>query len=340
MESVYIKNNQTDPFFNLAAEEYLLAHAAGKTRFFLLWRNEPVVVVGRNQNTQAEVNLDEARLRGVKVVRRLTGGGAVYHDLGNLNYSIITDSDGVKFEFAPFSVPILETLSNWGVCARFTGRNDLVIVGKDGFERKFSGGAQGKIGEKLLHHGTLLFSTDFSAMSAVLTPNSEKFRSHAVESVKSRVTNLADYLPKEITLDRFQETLIGAYGSFFGDNFQTRPLSQEEIEAISELKREKYETWEWNIGKSPEADFRTRKRFKWGEIGVEIRLCGGKIAQCRFTGDFFASEPVEPFAESLQNLAFEPETIQRSVGNSLRRVWPEMTLSEFIALLFDHGSNV
>lgn len=337
---IYCLNERTDPFFNLAAEEFLLARSGPGESILLLWRNEPAVVVGRNQNTPAEVNLDEAQRRRIKVVRRLTGGGAVYHDLGNLNYSIITDSVQIKFDFRRFSAPILEVLANWSICARFSGRNDLVIEGNDGVARKFSGGAQGKIGEKLLHHGTLLFSTDFSAIGAVLTPQSGKFRSHAVESVQSRVTNLTEYLPKQVTLERFQEALIGAFRSFFGGDFQERSLSEEEVSAINEIKRLKYETWEWNIGKSPDADFSVRRRFSWGEITAEIRLCGGKIAECRFTGDFFAQEPVERFAESLRNLAFEPKTIRRAICGSQRRVWPEMTEEEFIAFLFDNRPNV
>ena len=209
------ENDSTDPAFNMAVEEALLIRA-GREPLFLLWENAPAVIVGRHQNVWSEVNLSYARQEKIRVIRRLSGGGAVYHDSGNLNYTFIVPIESgrskksVEPDFKFWSKPIINVLNQVGVDAQFSGRNDLTVDGK-----KFSGTAQVRVGGHLLHHGTLLFSTDFDKMNRLLTVDPEKFNSKGVSSVKARVANLSDYLPTSIGKTRFKKLLLDG-SKFFG----------------------------------------------------------------------------------------------------------------------------
>lgn len=340
---IYYENGRTDPFFNLAAEEFLLTDPRPDETVVLLWRNEPTVVVGRNQNTAAEVNLARAAERRIKVVRRLTGGGAVYHDLGNLNYSILTGAAPGAIDLERLARPVRSALEKLGVPASFSGRNDILVETAQG-PRKISGAAQRRFGDRLLHHGTLLFDVDFDAMASVLTPDSDKFRSHAVASVKSRVMNLAEISPGIVLADFFDAFLseCGALESVGGAprEIDRRAFSAEQIEKIVKLRDEKYATWEWNVGKSPAADFSAQRRFPWGSLAVAMTLEGGKIAACRFTGDFFAQADPETVAQKLVGIRFDSETLRRAVSEKERRsVWPEMTREEWSSLFFDRNAD-
>jgi lipoate-protein ligase A len=194
--------HETDPYFNLAAEEYAMTHFAAEC--FMLWRNAPAVIVGRHQNTLAEIDADYVRVNDIPVVRRLSGGGAVFHDLGNLNFTFIADSDGrAQVDFRRFTQPILEALQALGVDARFEGRNDLTIDG-----RKFSGNAEYVSGNRILHHGTLLFAARMADVSAALRPDPAKFADKAVKSVRSRVTNISEHLSQPMTVLAFRDHLM------------------------------------------------------------------------------------------------------------------------------------
>jgi len=183
-----INDLRTDPYFNLAAEEYALKNF--KADCFMLWRNEPSIIVGKHQNTLAEINLDYVKKRNIKVGRRLSGGGAVFHDLGNLNFTFISTGaqENRLVDFRRFTMPILEVLQNLGIEAVFEGRNDLTIHG-----RKFSGNAEHVWKNRILHHGTLLFSSVLTDLSEALKVDPLKFRDKAVKSIRSRVTNISKH---------------------------------------------------------------------------------------------------------------------------------------------------
>jgi lipoate-protein ligase A len=202
------RNDNTDPYLNLALEEHLLT--TSRQDCFMLWRNRPAIIVGRNQNTAEEINAAFVRDRGVAVVRRLSGGGAVYHDLGNLNYTFIAHDSRRSFDFAGFAQPILAVLRSLGVAAEFAGRNDLLIDG-----RKFSGNAQYVQGGKVLHHGTLLFDSDLTVLGQALAVKPEKYESKGVKSVASRVTNIAPHLPRPITVDQFAAAVLAHIAAAF-----------------------------------------------------------------------------------------------------------------------------
>ena len=338
---ILIENRRTDPFFNLAVEDYFFKSAPLDEDVCLLWRNEPTVVVGRNQNAFAEVNLPFLEREGVRVVRRLTGGGAVYHDLGNLNYSFIAADPGA-IDFAPMVRPVLTLLKRLGVPAELAGRNDLVLdaaKGEGGAKenlRKFSGSAQARLHGRLLHHGTLLFSVDLARMGGALSPDPDKFRSHAVASVAARVANLADFLPSVLTLGDFERLLSDEIEKTAGEPCVRRGLSAGETRGIEELRAKKYSRWEWNFGESPKSNFSARRRFAWGTLQVDFYLERGRIESASLTGDFFAEADPRSLAALFVGLPFERRALEERIDEAaVRAVFPALDRAEFFTLIFE-----
>lgn len=294
-----IYNNFTNAYFNLAAEEYVFTHFDDD--IFMLWRNEPSIIVGRFQNSLAEINLDFVREKGFKVVRRMTGGGAVFHDLQNLNYTFIeSNSNG---NFRTFSQPILDVLQNLGVDARFEGRNDLMIDGQ-----KFSGNAECVSNGRILHHGTLLFDTAMNDMSDALKVNPLKFEDKAVKSVRKRVTNISEHLKSPLTVLQFAD-MIMQYVKETKSNCQMYEFSHDDIVAIQKLHDEKYSTWEWNFGRSPKYSYSKMIRTKGGNIEVHMNIGQGKISDFKIYGDFFAKKDVAEFENIFRNAKHERMSI-------------------------------
>lgn len=289
-----------DPYWNLAAEEYLLTDI--QEPVFRLWRNAPSVIVGRYQNAVAEINADFVRSRGIPVVRRLTGGGAVFHDLGNINYTFIDKKipeEDTSTMFRRFTAPVITALRGIGVEASLEGRNDLVIDG-----RKFSGNAVCVHGDRVLQHGTLLFASSVADLSGALNTRPEKFIGKGVQSNRSRVTNISGHLPSgpdSMSVEEFivylQDALVGN-----GGDIVTRGYSAQEKAAIDRLCRDKYSTWEWNFGNSPRYGFNQSRRFPWGFIEVSLDVAGGVIRSCSIHGDYFFTRPTEEVEQALTGL--------------------------------------
>ncbi len=280
-----ILNRCTRPAFNLAAEEWLLRR--GVQNIFMLWRNAPAVIVGRHQNTLAEIDEDFVRRRGIAVVRRITGGGAVFHDLGNVNFSFVElgARKSRRLDFQRFTIPIQGALRGLGVDCTFDGRNDLVVDGK-----KFSGNAQHLERDRLLHHGTLLFNSRLDDLAGALRVCPEKFQDRAVKSLPARVTMLRNYLPHldvenfmTLLMEHMLETLPG----------KRCDLEKAETAVIEELECAKYASWDWNFGASPQYDFSRRTRTSAGILDVQLDVQGGVIQAAFIRGDFFALRPVE-----------------------------------------------
>lgn len=328
---IFLTCESTDPYFNLAAEEALLSVSESVIR---LWQNDPAIIVGRHQNTYAEVNAAAVDRSGIKVVRRLTGGGAVYHDHGNLNFTFIVPDDHSKigFDFSVFTKPVIRALARLGINAELSGRNDLVIAGK-----KFSGNAQAKIQEKILHHGTLLFNTDLDQMAGLLTVSREKFQSHAVESVRSRVVNIAECLPeKSLVKD------LSSFREFLAEDLirtchaEKRSFDESLLDRIAKLQTEKYSTRNWNYGQSPRCDYRSKKRFSWGELEVMIAIDKGIMTNVAFYGDFFGDREPDRLAQKMIGLPYEKNPIMSSISEeSVRDVFPHLSLNQLAGLLFD-----
>jgi lipoate---protein ligase len=258
-----IANSNTDPYFNLAAEEYLLRNFPFDC--FMLWRNENAIVVGKHQNTLAEINMDYIRMKGISVVRRLSGGGTVYHDMGNLNYTFIMDGkEGHLVDFRKYTRPILEVLGKLSVDAKFEGRNDLTIGG-----RKFSGNAEHIYKKRVLHHGTLLFSSVMEDLQLALKVNPMKYKSKAVKSIPSRVTNIKEHLTVPIDVMHFHDMIMEHIKHLFPGS-RDYTFTSEDLAKINILKNEKYLTWEWNFGYSPKYDF--EKSFVIGGRNIRVQL--------------------------------------------------------------------
>ena len=327
---IFLSNTSTDPYFNLASEEYLIDSFAGED-IFMLWRNAPSVIIGRNQNAYSELDTGYAEKKGIKVVRRLTGGGAVFHDLGNVNYTFITEYDGTgALNYPKFCRPVVEAIKLLGIDACVSGRNDILADG-----RKISGNAQCVRNGRVLHHGTLLWSADFSEMTGVLRPDPTKLQAKGIKSVRSRVANLRDLLPEGKKLTK-ESTALDFIGYLFGC-FDGEPVgfTDEQKAAIQKLSDEKYSRWEWNFGKSGEFTARVSRRFPYGKIDVGYTSDRGIITDIHIGGDFFGVGDIDEFCKKLLELRIKPEyasvlAASEDVGKYISGAEPEDFAGLFI----------
>ncbi len=323
----YIYNQSTDPTFNLAAEERLLTQS--EDEIFMLWRNEPAVIVGRNQNTLAEIDELFIRERGIPVVRRLSGGGAVFHDLGNINFTFIrnaTPSEGLDFQ--RFTEPIQQALQSMEVECEFSGRNDLLIKGK-----KFSGNAQHFHGGRILHHGTLLFASDMADLSGALRVAPEKYRDKAVKSVRSRVTNISSHLPEPMEVTDFIAALMDFVSQGEAPDLMT--LSEGETALIETLAEKRYRTWDWNFGSSPAYNFTRRTRTPGGLLDVHLHVKKGHIEKVRLYGDYFGVRDVSELEAMLLDCRHQRNALESRLADvPLGEFIHEVPLSIFLDCLF------
>jgi lipoate-protein ligase A len=303
----YIKNNSTDPRYNLALEEYAFKNLDLKDDCVILWRNEPSVIIGKNQCALEEINSQYISENSIHIVRRLTGGGAVYHDLGNLNFSFITKVGSLEeIDFKKYTFPVINALGKLGVKCELSGRNDLTIDGK-----KFSGIAQSITKGRVLNHGTLLFDSKLDTLSKALNVKKEKIESKGLKSVRSRVTNIKDYLEKDIDIFEFRDLIFKYLFEYEKSTMIEHELTEEDKEAINSLMQEKYSSWAWNYGKSPKFNFKNSKKFDAGILDVRINVKDGLIESCKMYGDFFGTEDVAKFEELLTGLRYGKEDISR-----------------------------
>ncbi|MBO4645244.1 MAG: lipoate--protein ligase [Bacteroidales bacterium] len=320
-----ILNSNTDPYFNLAAEEYVLTHYPDDV--FMLWRNDKSVIIGKYQNSAAEINMDFVRENHVKVVRRMTGGGAVFHDLGNVNFTFI-DSSG-EGDFRSFTLPILQVLKQLGVPAQFEGRNDLTINGQ-----KFSGNAQCIHHGRILHHGTLLFSSEMSDLTAALNVNPLKFSDKAVKSVRKRVTNISEHLPTPMTVSQFIDAVMQFVTERHPDA-ERYDFTEEDLRQIRKLRDEKYATWEWNFGTSPHFDFSQTIRTPGGNLEVGLSVRQGRIEALRICGDFFSRADLSELEQALIGQVYHEEKLRQVLSKiEIGRYICNATADDLLKALF------
>ncbi len=298
-----IKRHNTDPYFNLATEEYVLKNFDDDS--FMLWRNAPSIIVGKHQNTLAEINVDYVKHHNIPVVRRLSGGGAVFHDLGNLNFTFIQKgTEESLIDFRKYTLPILEVLQKMGISARFEGRNDLTIDGM-----KFSGNAEHIWKNRVLHHGTLLFSSHMPDLAAALNADPLKFTDKAVKSVRSRVTNISEHLNHPIDVMQFA-ALIQEHITEMYPDAKLVDLTDEDHEKIYELVRNKYNTWEWNFGYSPNYNFKKVVRTeKSGTIEFDLDVHNGIIQHIKIFGDYFSKFDTDEIETALTGTGHNEDAI-------------------------------
>lgn len=330
---LYLETGSQNPYYNLAFEEYILTHRLTGD-YLLLWQNDNTIVIGRNQNAEAEINRTFVEEHQIRVVRRETGGGAVYHDLGNLNYSFITDTgDTQKLEIPRFTKPVVEALCSLGLQAEASGRNDILVNGL-----KVSGTAQRIYHNRILHHGTLLFDSDPNAVAGALNANPAKFQSKSSKSVRSRIGNIRDFLPQDMDLPAFWDYLKR---TFAGSGFVQETLSPEELAQVKHLEETKYQTWEWNFGKSPKYNVTNKRRYEAGSIEPRIAVENGIITQIVFYGDFLSTCPLEPLTGALQGCRFRREDVAPVLDRfNLHAMFGGITREEILDVMFHIASPV
>ncbi|MEC9485376.1 MAG: lipoate--protein ligase [Candidatus Izemoplasma sp.] len=326
-----IINHSKDPRFNLALEEYVLKYLDTDEDFVLLWQNENSVIIGRNQNTVEEIHADYIKQHNVNVVRRITGGGAVYHDLGNLNFSFITKNlkDNLN-NYRKFTDPVIKALNSLGVPAAFAGRNDIVVEGM-----KVSGNAQSYYKNKMLHHGTILFDVNLKMIADVLNVKKAKIESKGIKSNRARVTNIKPYLKKQVTVEEFEEQLLKYLLDTTDISKYVYELSQDDLKKIYTLMEEKYATWEWNYGASPEFSMEKVRRYKGGVLEFKFNVKDGTITNLKIYGDFLGSKDLTELEDALIGTNYEEENVRKVLAPmNVSEYFFNITLDDVVDCLF------
>lgn len=296
----YIVNNSHNPAYNVALEAYAFRELLAEDELFILWINEPTIVIGKHQNAIEEINKTYTDEHGIHVLRRLSGGGAVYHDLNNLNYTIISNkSQEGAFDFKTFSQPVIETLADLGVTATFTGRNDLEIDGK-----KFCGNAQAYYKGRMMHHGCLLFDVDMTVLGNALQVSKDKIESKGVKSVRARVTNILDELPEKMTVEAFSNQLLNKMKESYPDMTEY-VFSDDELKNIQALADQQFGTWDWTYGEAPEYTIKRSVRYPAGKITTYANVEKSVIKGMKLYGDFFGIKDVADIEQALIGLRYE-----------------------------------
>lgn len=328
---ITIINNNNDPRFNLALEEYALKNIETDEDIILLWQNEPSIIIGRNQNTIEEINAQYVKEHNINVVRRISGGGAVYHDFGNLNFTFITNNlkDNLN-NYKKFATPVINALQSLGVPAEFSGRNDILVDGK-----KFSGNAQSFHKNRMFQHGTILFDADLDMVGKVLQVHVDKIESKGIKSNRSRVTNIKPYLHKTMDIKEFQNYLLEYFLETKDIESKTYHLTDEDYKNIQKLRDEKYATWEWNYGESPDFTIEKSNRYLGGKVNFKLNVSEGIIRDCRIYGDFFGERDISELEKALINKQFKEDVIRDTFSKlPMDEFFFNITIDDLINCLF------
>ncbi len=311
---IHVINDSNDPFFNHALEEYFLSEFDEDV--FVIWINRPSILIGRNQNTFAEINLDYVRKNNIDVVRRLSGGGAVYNDLGNMNFTFISNKSDDN-SFSRFACPVIDALISLGVNARFSGRNDITID-----DKKFSGNAQYFHKDKILHHGTLLYDVDMSKLSKALKTHPLKFKNKSVKSVSSRVTNISEHLKEKMDLPEFKAYLENYIKNTYNIKSSYIPTDVD-LKNIEKIAQNRFRTETWNYGKNTSYSISTSTITSFGIMDFNLTLDKNIISSFKIFGDFFGKRPIEELEKIFLGLEFNEENVSKSLEN--------INISDFIS---------
>ncbi|QDP39745.1 lipoate--protein ligase [Radiobacillus deserti] len=322
----------TDPHINLAIEEYVLKNFGADDTYLLFYINEPSIIIGKNQNTIEEINTKYVEDNGIHVVRRLSGGGAVYHDLGNLNFSFITKDDGDSFHnFAKFTQPVVEALNKLGVPAELQGRNDLVANG-----RKISGNAQFSTRGRMFSHGTLMYDSEIEHVVSALNVRKEKIESKGIKSIRSRVANISEFMDEKVSMDEFKGIILrNIFGVENVEDVPTYELTDEDWNNIKKLSEERYQKWEWNYGKSPASNIQQSHKFPAGLVDIRLNVNKGMIENAKIYGDFFGVGEVSDIEERLTGIRYERKQIEEALSDlDIKHYLGNISKEEFIDLMY------
>lgn len=328
----YLINNSNNPYYNLAFEEYCFKNLPRGEKYLFFYINKPAIIIGKNQNTLEEINKKYVDEKDIKVVRRITGGGAVYHDLGNLNFSIIDEEKSEdKIDFKTYNESVIKALKLLGVKADLSGRNDILIDGK-----KISGIAQSNWNNRILNHGTLMFDVNLEDMVKSLHVNEDKLISKGIKSIRSRVTNIKEYLEdKDLDVYELRDILTDTIFQVEGIEKEEYILSEEELKGIEKLYEDKYNSWEWNYGESPKAEYKNYKKFPAGAIDIRFDLIEGRMKNISIYGDFFGAKDTKEIIELLDGKKYEEKEIRRVLNDvDIKDYFGNITMEDFIDLVF------
>lgn len=300
----YLETFSYDPCYNLAFEEYVLSNFRDDD-CLILWQNDNTIVFGSNQNPIAEINMEQAEKYSVNIVRRSTGGGAVYHDLGNLNFSYITDwNDGENRNYEFFLTPIVKAFKRIGIHIDIKGRNDMLIDGQ-----KISGSAQRLKDSRILHHGTLLINSDLDMIQNVLNVNKAKIQSKGIKSVRSRVTNIQEHTDEKLDIDKVKALIIESFSEM--QPVEKMELTDCELTEIRQLADEKYRSWDWTYARSADCGFTVSERFDGGSVRLDLDIREGIITECVFSGDFLSLADIAELECKIKSCRYNRETLKK-----------------------------
>lgn len=326
----YIYSPGTDPAWNLALEQYIFDRMDRGQAYFMLWQNANTIVVGRHQNTAAEINEAFVQQRGIQVVRRLSGGGAVYHDLGNLNYTFIADQESKGVDFSAFCTPVIRALATLGVTAELSGRNDMTIDGK-----KFSGNSLYKRQGRVTQHGTILYDSDLQILSQALRVSGEKLAGKGVQSVAARVTNIKPYMTEDRPIGQLVEALHDFMDQEYG--LEDHWLGEADLAAVERLRQERYGSWAWNYGQSPRYGLHKQRRIEGcGTVELFVALEQERVADIQFFGDFFTAGDLQVLRKSLKGCRLQRDEIRAALATGPMESYIHGLSNEtFLTLLLD-----
>lgn len=327
--------NNYDASVNIALETYLVENRLVDEPILLFYINKPSIIVGRNQNTFEEINRSYVDEHGITVVRRMSGGGAVYHDLGNFSFCFIKDDDGSFRDFMSFTKPVVSALHKMGAKeAVLEGRNDLLIEGK-----KFSGNAMYAKNGRMTAHGTILFDADLDEVTNALKPNKAKIEGKGIKSIRSRVTNIKPYVDdqyKDLSTEEFRDKiLLEIFGVDKREDVKEYHLTPEDWEKVHQIREERFGNWDWNYGQSPEFDIKAAKKFPIGFIDMRFAIKQGTIEDVTIFGDFFGLGEIQDVEEALKGVKFERQAVKEVFdGLDLKKYFGNIESIDLVDMIF------
>lgn len=333
---IFVDNGPNyDADLNIALETYLVENKLVDEPILLFYINKPSIIIGRNQNTAEEINQAYVDEHGINVVRRMSGGGAVYHDLGNVSFCFIKDDDGSFRDFASFTKPVIQALHKMGATgAVLEGRNDLLIDGK-----KFSGNAMYAKDGRMTAHGTILFDSDLDEVTNALKPRKAKIESKGVKSVRSRVTNLKPYVSeefKDLTIEEFRDRLLlEIFGVDRREDVPELKLTDKDWEGVMKIREERMGNWDWNYGQSPDFQYEQSHKFPFGFVDVRFNVRQGKMQDVRIYGDFFGLGNISDVEAKLEGVKYERQAVIEALKDvDVVHYFGKTTVEEIVELIF------